>query len=491
MSSSFFIGFLSGGIVFGAIAGFFITLYLKQQWQGRLTLQASTSEQGLNQQKLMYEQQLVQQREILGERIKDHELHGEKLKDQFTLLAQDVLTKNLETQIKALANQNTHDLDKKKQEFTQSFDEIRKSLKTTGDQISMFEKERTDQYAKIEKQIQTISLQEEKLIQETERLKSALTTSQSVRGRWGELVLRNILEQSDLVQGIDFEEQAVSSDGDGNVLKPDFVIKLPQSGQHLVIDSKASIFDSYLESEQVSTEASRKALHVDFARRLRLRVSELSSKEYQNFVSRSLPYVVLFVPSEAAIRAAFDVDQDLFKWAMDRKVFLSSPATILPLIMLIAHGWKQHRLSEKAAELSQVVSTLGQRLDLFMKRLGRVQSGLETASRAWNEAIDKSWNGTQSIQKSIEKARELGGNLNETEPLASLENTLRNASSEIPVLLNSPMEEESSEAVGAPSTESAPENKMETAEDIARSLVKKNRKGKDSADASQEALKGI
>ncbi len=352
-------------------------------------------------------------------------LSEQKIKDQFSLLAQEILNRNLETQVKALQNQNTNDLDKKKQEFTQSFEEIKGHLKSTGEKIQLFEKERTDQYAKIEKQIQTISQQEQKLIQETERLKSALTTSQSVRGRWGELVLRNILQQSDLVAGIDFEEQLNTTGSDGNALKPDFVLKLPHSGQHLVIDSKASIFESYLESETVETEASRKALHQDFAKRLRERVKELSGKEYQKFVNDSLPYVILFVPSESAIRAAFDCDQEMFQWAMEKKVFLASPATILPLIMLIGHAWKQYRLSEKASELSNVVMQLGDRLETFVKRLARVQGGLETATKAWNEAIDKSWNGNQSIQKSIEKARELGGNMNEPPLLAPIDSTTR------------------------------------------------------------------
>ena len=209
------------------------------------------------------------------------------------------------------------------------------------------------------------------------------------------------------------------------VLKPDFVIKLPQSGQHLVIDSKASIFGSYLESEQAQTEEARHALHLDYAKRLKERVRDLSGKEYQKHVADSLPYVILFVPSEAAIRAAFDVDHDLFQFAMDRKVFLASPATILPLIMLIAHAWKQYRLSEKANELSNVVVQLGDRLETFVKRLGRVQSGLDQATRAWNEAIDKSWNGNQSITKSIDKARELGGNLAEVSTLPPLDHTPR------------------------------------------------------------------
>ena len=347
------------------------------------------------------------------------------MKDQFTLLAQEVLDKNLEAQVKALKTENNHDLDKKKQEFNQTFDEIKSTLKVTGEKIQLFEKERTDQYAKLEKQITTMAQQEIKLITETERLKSALTTSQSVRGRWGELVLRNILEQSDLVKGIDFEEQAFTSGEDGATLRPDFVIKLPQSGQHLVIDSKASIFESYLESEGAQTEIVRQALHAEFSVRLRERVKELSSKEYQNHVSKSLPYVILFVPSESAIRAAFDTDPDLFRWAMDKKVFVTSPATILPLIMLIARAWSEHRMSEKAKELADVVQELGKRMGLFVNRLGSVQKGLEAANRGWNEAIDKSWNGTQGVQKTIEKARSLGGSLPEITTLEPMESLTR------------------------------------------------------------------
>ena len=368
---------------------------------------------------------LLQQKILLETRIQDHQMNESKIKDQFSLLATEILNKNLETQIKALKTENNHDLDLKKQEFNQSFDEVKSHLKTTSEHIKLFESERIDQYAKLQKQIETLSTQELKLIQETERLKTALTTSQSVRGRWGELVLKNILTQSGLVSGIDFEEQFTTDGMDGNLLKPDFIIKLPQSGQHLVIDSKASIFESYLEGEAADSEVSRRALHLDFAKRLRSRVQDLSSKEYHKFVSNSLPYVVLFVPSEAAIRAAFDVDPDLFCWASDKKVFISSPATLLPLIMLIAHGWKQNKLSEKAAELSGVVSELGKRLELFVKRLGKVQSGLDQATRGWNEALDKSWYGNQSVQKSIDRARDIGGNISEVEPLKPLEHSIR------------------------------------------------------------------
>ena len=279
------------GVVIGVAMMYFYFKGLLLRERTLLESTVSQKDQQFTSYKESAEQTLKQQREFLDQRMKDQEGNENKIKDQFTLVAQEVLSKNLEAQVKALQTQNVHDLDKKKQEFTQSFEEIKSHLKTTGEKIQLFEKERTDQYAKIEKQIETISLQEQKLIMETERLKSALTTSQSVRGRWGELVLRNILAQSDMVQGIDFVEQAFVHGSEGSALKPDFVIKLPQSGQHLVIDSKASIFDSYLESEQAQTEAGRKELHQDFAKRLRTRVQDLSGKEYQKYLNENIDHL--------------------------------------------------------------------------------------------------------------------------------------------------------------------------------------------------------
>ncbi len=267
--------------------------------------------------------------------------------------------------------------------------------------------------------------QERKLANETERLKTALTTSQSVRGRWGELVLRNILTQSDLVQGIDFEEQTSTTNNEGDRLKPDVVIKLPQSGQHLVIDAKTSLFESYIQSETANDESERKKMHAGFAIKLWERVLDLSSKEYQKHISESLPYVILFIPSEAAIRAAFDSDPDLFRRAMERKVFMASPATIIPLILLIGHGWRQHKISKQAQELSKVVEQLGDRMGIFMDRLGKVQKGLDATTRAWNEVVDKSWNGQQGVQKSIDRARELGAQIETVSELPVVDSSPR------------------------------------------------------------------
>ncbi len=308
--------------------------------------------------------------------------------------------------------------------------ELKADLRHTREQIRDFERERMNQYGRIEKQIESIAEQELKLIEETGRLKSALTTSHSVRGRWGELVLRNILRQGDLVDGIDFEEQKELNGEEGQALRPDFVIRLPRTGQHLVIDSKASLFESYIESETATDEASRGRLHGEFVKKLRTRIQELSGREYQKHLSDSLPYVILFIPSEAAIRAAFDTDPSLFSWAMERKIFIASPATLLPLILLIGQSWREQRVSESAQELFKVVGQLGDRLETLMKRLHRVQAGLDQAVKAWNETVDKSWNGTQGVVRSLDRARELGADLGRGQELTPIEQTVRSVSGE-------------------------------------------------------------
>jgi DNA recombination protein RmuC len=309
-------------------------------------------------------------------------------------------------------------------------EELKADLRHTREQIRDFERERMNQYGRIEKQIESIAEQELKLIEETGRLKSALTTSQSVRGRWGELVLRNILRQGDLVDGIDFEEQKELSGEDGQALRPDFVIRLPRTGQHLVIDSKASLFESYIESETATDESARSRSHGEFVKKLKTRIQELSGREYQKHLSESLPYVILFIPSEAAIRAAFDSDATLFSWAMERKIFIASPATLLPLILLIGQSWREQRVSERAQELFKVVGQLGDRMETLMKRLHRVQSGLDQAVKAWNETVDKSWNGTQGVVRSLDRAKEIGADLGRGHELTPIDQSVRSVSGE-------------------------------------------------------------
>jgi DNA recombination protein RmuC len=232
--------------------------------------------------------------------------------------------------------------------------------------------------------------------------------------------LKNILLAADLTEGIDFVQQASTSGGQGDRLRPDFLLKLPNCGQSLAIDSKAPLYDCYLRADAATSEDERKRLHQEFTRNLRNRVLELSSKNYDKYVSNAVPFIVMFLPSEAALRAAFDADRELFQWAKDRRVMIASPVTIVPLILLIAHAWQQFKVSTATTEIAKIVEQLGTRLETFVGRLSGVQKGLETAAKAWNEAIEKSWFGQQSVVKSFEKVRELGGRIGTIPDLASV-----------------------------------------------------------------------
>jgi len=361
---------------------------------------------------------LLAQKESYERLLQEAKVTEEKLQTSFTSLATMVLDRNTarfqesaQKDLKQIQTEGTASFDARVKIFESAVEDLKTRLREANEKILGFERERVDTYARLENQMKQLNEQEQKLAIETERLKSALTTSSSVRGRWGELVLRNILQSSELMQHIDFEEQSVSRSQDGDDLKPDFIIRLPHAGQRLVIDAKTSLYESYLEAESAKTEADRKKSHLEFSKRLRKRIQELGSKEYQKNVTDSAPYVILFVPGEAAIRAAFDADPDIFQFAMDRKVFVASPVTIIPLLLLVANGWRQYKVSSQAAELANVVEQIGDRLNLFVERLSRVQKGLESATRAWNEAIEKSWFGQQSVPRALEKARELGGQI--------------------------------------------------------------------------------
>lgn len=369
---------------------------------------------------------------VFEAQLKSQAEQKEELRESFSLAANEILDRNAkkleESALKDLQNvknETQAELEKRKISIELMAQEIKTKLTETATKIQTFETERTTQYSKLEKHLFDLTTQSTRLAQQTDNLKSALTTSSSVRGRWGELVLKNILRESELVEGIDFEEQFVTSSEEGDTLKPDFVIRLPKSDQKLVIDAKTSLYESFLESEKVQDETERTRLHKEFVVKMRKRIKELTSKEYQKYVSASAPYVVMFVPSESGIRAAFDADPTLFRDAMEQKVFIASPATIIPLILLVAQSWKEHRFSEGARELYQAVDKLGQRLQKFVERMGGIERGLTQASKAWNELIDQSWNGRQGVVKSLEETRTLGGNLPELGQLQSVTQELR------------------------------------------------------------------
>lgn len=353
---------------------------------------------------------------------------AEKLRGEFRLAASDALKNTAEqflsTAIRDLRQVKTEadaSIEGKKTAIESSVEDMKKRLEDTQKLLRSFEENRREMHGKLDQSLAQVLSAENAIRLEAGALRKALTSSIGVRGKWGEQVLEEILEQSGLVKGVGFESQ-VSMEGEAGDSRPDFVLKLP-GGKRLAIDSK-EVTGEYLLAQETEDPARQKEHYERLVYNIRSNFIKLGRKEYQDRLDKDVPFVVMFIPSEAAIRAAFATDPSLFQEATSRRVVLASPMTIIPLIHLIKHSWQKQTLAENALELGNAVSILGDRLAVFMGHLNGIRGGLKKALEGWNDAA-ASWQSRVTPQ--IEKARTLGGKLKEAEEPSPVEVTVRPA----------------------------------------------------------------
>ncbi|MBI2094566.1 MAG: DNA recombination protein RmuC [Candidatus Omnitrophica bacterium] len=351
----------------------------------------------------------------------------QKLQNEFRLAASEELRaageqflsaaiKDLR-QVKTEADESLH---LKNQEISLSFSQIRSKIEEYQARVRNFEDERGALYAKLESALKQVLEAEQAVRSETVGLKRALTTGSGVRGKLGERALLDILEQNELTAGIHFDTQVTLGTGDGADVRPDFVVKLP-GDKHLVIDSK-EVTGEYVLAEECEDEERRREHYRKLVQNIRENFMRLSRKEYQSFVDSDVPYVVMFIPSEAAIRAAFATDPGLFEEAYRRKVIMASPMTILPLIHLVKYSWRQQGITKNAVELGAVVGELGDRLCHFMGYLKNVRDGIQKSADSWDKAVG-SWD--RRVSPQLERVKDLGGRLKEPEELEAIRADLR------------------------------------------------------------------
>ena len=350
-----------------------------------------------------------------------------RIQNEFKAAASDTLQKTAEqflsTAIKDLRQVKTETdegIARQKEHITTSVDEMKSKLEEYQKVVRKFEDERSQVYGKLEKSLSQVLEAEQLIRSETNSLKSVLTASSGVRGRWGERILQEILEQNDFVRGVHFDSQVSLSGETENDSRPDFVIHLP-GGKHLVIDSK-DVTGEYLAAQEAQEEARQKEHYQKLVSNIRGNIQRLGRKEYQSLLDGDIPFVVMFIPSEAAIRAAFSTDPSIFEEATSKRVILASPMTVIPLVYLIAHAWQQHKLTEHARDLGEVVETLGERIYTFANHLQGVQGGLQKAAASWDKAVS-SWQ-TRVIPQ-MDKVKSLGGQLKTPEELTPIDSTLR------------------------------------------------------------------
>ena len=371
-------------LVIGGIAGFaFGAMLTKRRHQTELlelTSRLAASEAESTERQAAAEALITNLKEF-------KERSQRELADSFKALAADALGGtskqflNLAEQRLATTEERSKaELEKRQEAIKNLLSPLQESLKSLDDRTQQIEKARIDAYSRIDEQVQQLAKATSTLHQETTTLATALRSSQ-VRGRWGEIALRNVAELAGMVEHCDFEEQVEV----GNGQRPDMTVKLP-GGRKIAVDAKAPLTD-YLAATEASEETAREAALDRHVKALKGHIKTLAGRDYAAALQSDLDLVVLFLPGDPFLSAAFAKDPELQVEALRSKVLIATPTTLVALLRTVAIYWQQRTMAESAEAIAESARELYQRAAKFSDELGSVGKGLKSALDAYNRAV--------------------------------------------------------------------------------------------------------
>ncbi len=310
----------------------------------------------------------------------------EQVRDTFDLLANQTLQSHSRTflhqareQVGRFMDQMRGDWRTQKAEFRSLVDPVRENLTSLDGHIRDLEQKREGAYQGLTEQLQHLSKTHADLRNTTITLAQALR-SPTVRGRWGEMQLRRVVEMAGMSRHVAFEEQV-----SGNGGRPDMVIHLPGSGR-LPVDSKVPL-EAYMDAMESDREGERRVKLAHHAKAMRSRVRELGAKRYWEQFDPSPDFVVMFVPNEACLGAAFDSDPGLLEYAVGQQVLVTTPVTLLAMLKAVAFGWQQYRLTENTRRISEHAQELYRRFETFVDHLGDLGKQIGRTVDGYNRTV--------------------------------------------------------------------------------------------------------
>ncbi len=327
---------------------------------------------------------------VMRERVRAVTQARRELANEFSALSSHALQANAtgfldlaRTQLQGLQATATADLDQRRKAVEELVAPIRESLERVNAEVRTLEQARRQDYGALAEQLRALASTHERLRAETGNLVTALRAP-AVRGRWGEMQLRNAVEAAGMLERCDFVEQA-SVTTDDRTLRPDLVVRLPRGGS-VVVDAKTPL-QALLDALHAEDEETKTEQLATFVRHVREHMARLSAKAYWEQFTPAPDFVFMFLPGESFYRAALEQDPSLIEAGLAQRVILASPTTLITLLRTVALGWREERVAESARAVSELGRELHDRLAVLTGHVADLGKHLGRAVQSYNQTV--------------------------------------------------------------------------------------------------------